>query len=122
MNHPKSAITPTFKLNLSRYESDLLNEVLYSLVTQRAVKLLEVKVGDLSYKSWSTRKSGVRGQVRQFFFKPLILSPEIIKTNYLIIPLNHPVPLRHPGDLLQDAARTRVIKLKTPLMTTTTTP
>ena len=43
----KSAVIPIFKLNLSRYESDLSNEVLCSLVAQRAAKLLEVKVADL---------------------------------------------------------------------------
>ena len=34
-------------LTTSRYESDLSNEVLCSLVAQRAVKLLEVKVANL---------------------------------------------------------------------------
>ena len=36
-----------FKLNPSKYESGLSNEVLCSLVAQRAAKLLEVKVADL---------------------------------------------------------------------------
>ena len=43
----KSVVIPIFKFFLSRYESDLSNEVLRSLVAQRAAKLLEVKVADL---------------------------------------------------------------------------
>ena len=38
---------PIFKLNPSIYESGLSNEVLCSLVAQRAAKLLEVKIADL---------------------------------------------------------------------------
>ena len=43
----KSAGIPIFKLNPNRYESDLSNEVLCSLVAQRAAKLWEVKSADL---------------------------------------------------------------------------
>ena len=43
----KSAVIPIFKLNLSRYESDLSNEALCSLVAQRNVELLKIKVGGL---------------------------------------------------------------------------
>ena len=71
MNHLKSAVKPILKLYPSRYESDLSNEVLYSLVAQRAVKLLEVKVGDLKKKlSYSTPDSTFSCRprfVRQFF-------------------------------------------------------
>ena len=48
----KSAVIPIFKLNLSRYESDLSNEVLCSLVAQRNVELLKIKV-EVWKKKWS---------------------------------------------------------------------
>ena len=47
VNYLKSAVTPIFKFNTSRYELDLSNEVLWRLVAQRAAKLLEVKVANL---------------------------------------------------------------------------
>ena len=47
MNYLKSAVTPVFKPAPSIYESDLSNEILCSIVPQRAAKLMEVKVGDL---------------------------------------------------------------------------
>ena len=44
VNYLKSAVTPIFKFNTSRYELDLSNEVLYTLVGQEAAKISEVKV------------------------------------------------------------------------------
>ena len=52
MKYHKSAVIPIFKLNLSRYESDLSNEVLCSLVAQRNVELLKIKV-EVWKKKWS---------------------------------------------------------------------
>ena len=48
----KSAAVPISKLNSNRYESDLSNEVLCSLVAQRTEELLTIKVGGLKQK-WS---------------------------------------------------------------------
>ena len=42
---PHHTLKELLKLSPNRYESDLLNEVLYALVGQKAAKISKVKVG-----------------------------------------------------------------------------
>ena len=85
INYHKSAVKPIFKLNPSRYESDLSNEVLCSLVAQRAAKLLEVKVADLEKIILQIKldsESGYWGQVIPFFFSK---TPNLMLSNSTVL-------------------------------------